>query len=165
MTDYFGKMTISPEHAGRHLSYEELYGSIASLLEAESDLIANLSNVSAAIRQAKGFWWTGFYLVKEGQLVLGPFQGPVACTRIPFDKGVCGACYTSKQTIVVDDVAAFPGHIACSPVSKSEMVVPVFNRNGTVAMVLDIDSEVPSRFTAEDRTGIERIARLLERRL
>lgn len=150
---------------GKKESYEALYASVASLLEGESDLVANLGNVSAAVRQAMGFWWAGFYLVKEGQLVLGPFQGPVACTRIPFDKGVCGACYTSRKTIVVDDVDSFPGHIACSAESKSEIVVPVFNRNGTVAMVLDIDSEIPARFTEEDKAGLERIARLLERKL
>lgn len=147
------------------VSYESLFQSVSYLLENESDLIANLSNLVAAIREAKGFWWVGFYLVKEGQLVLGPFQGPVACTRIPFDKGVCGACYSSRETIVVDDVDLFPGHIACSAVSKSEIVVPVFNRNGTVAMVLDIDSEQPARFTREDKDGIERIVRLLEMKL
>ncbi len=157
-------VTASPDPSGR-VSYDSLYESIASLVEGESDLIANLGNVSAAIRQAAGFWWVGFYLVKEGQLVLGPFQGPVACTRIPFHKGVCGAAYTSQKTIVVDDVDSFPGHIACSAESRSEIVVPVFNRNGTVAMVLDIDSEIPGRFAEEDRRGIERIARLLEKKL
>ncbi len=157
-------VTASPDPSGR-VSYDSLYGSIASLLEDESDLIANLANISAAIKQAAGFWWVGFYLVKEGQLVLGPFQGPVACTRIPFHRGVCGAAYTSQETIVVEDVDSFPGHIACSTESKSEIVVPLFNRNGTVAMVLDIDSEIPARFTEEDKMGIERIARLLEKRL
>lgn len=157
-------VTASPDPSGR-VSYDSLYESIASLVEGESDLIANLGNVSAAIRQAAGFWWVGFYLVKEGQLVLGPFQGPVACTRIPFHKGICGAAYTSQKTIVVDDVDSFPGHIACSAESRSEIVVPVFNRNGTVAMVLDIDSEIPGRFAEEDRRGIERIARLLEKKL
>lgn len=148
---------------------EEVYAllrkTVKALLDGESDLIANLGNVAAAIKQAMGFWWVGFYLVKEGQLVLGPFQGPVACTRIAFDRGVCGACYTRGQTIVVDDVDAFPGHIACSSESRSEIVVPVFNRNGTVAMVLDIDSELPARFTEEDKAGIEQIARMLEKRL
>lgn len=148
---------------------EEVYAllrkTVKALLDGESDLIANLGNVAAAIKQAMGFWWVGFYLVKEGQLVLGPFQGPVACTRIAFDRGVCGACYTRGQTIVVDDVDAFPGHIACSSESRSEIVVPVFNRNGTVAMVLDIDSELPARFTEEDKAGIEQIVRMLEKRL
>lgn len=145
--------------------YELLCKTVEALLESESDLIANLGNAAAAIRQMLDFWWVGFYLVKEGQLVLGPFQGPVACTRIPFDRGVCGACYTRRQTIVVDDVDAFPGHIACSSESRSEIVIPVFNRNGTVAMVLDIDSEIPARFTEEDKKGLECIARLLEKRL
>lgn len=148
---------------------EEVYAllrkTVKALLDGESDLIANLGNVAAAIKQEMGFWWVGFYLVKEGQLVLGPFQGPVACTRIAFDRGVCGACYTRGQTIVVDDVDAFPGHIACSSESRSEIVVPVFNRNGTVAMVLDIDSELPARFTEEDKAGIEQIVRMLEKRL
>ncbi len=145
--------------------YELLHKTVKALLDSESDLIANLGNVAAAIKQAMDFWWVGFYLVKEGQLVLGPFQGPVACTRIAFDRGVCGACYTRRQTIVVDDVDAFPGHIACSSESRSELVIPVFNRNGTIAMVLDIDSELPARFTEEDRKGLESIARLLEKRL
>ncbi len=145
--------------------YKLLCKTVKALLDGESDLIANLANVAAAVRQVTGFWWVGFYLVKEGQLVLGPFQGPVACTRIAFDRGVCGACYTRRQTIVVDDVDAFPGHIACSSESRSEIVIPVFNRNGTVAMVLDIDSELPARFTEEDKKGLESIVRLLEKRL
>lgn len=147
------------------VSYDELYSSIEAILQGESDLIACLSNVVAALKQAKGFWWVGFYFVKEGQLVLGPFQGPVACTRIPFHKGVCGAAYSTQETVVVDDVDQFPGHIACSSTSKSEIVVPLFHRNGTVAMVLDIDSELPARFLEEDKIGIERIARLLEKKL
>lgn len=147
------------------VSYDELYGSIEAVLEGESDLIACLSNVAAALKQAKGFWWVGFYFVKEGQLVLGPFQGPVACARIPFHKGVCGAAYSTQQTVVVDDVDQFPGHIACSSTSKSEIVLPLFHRNGTVAMVLDIDSELPARFREGDKIGIERIARLLEKKL
>jgi L-methionine (R)-S-oxide reductase len=151
--------------AGGDVSYESLCRSIAALMEGESDLIANLANVAAAIREAKRFWWVGFYLVKEGELVLGPFQGPVACTRIPFGKGVCGASYSSRQTIVVPDVDSFPGHIACSAVSKSEIVIPVFHRNGTVAMVLDIDSELSDRFQAEDQRGLERIVRLLEKKM
>lgn len=156
--------TISTDLTGV-VSYEALYQSIGALICNESDLIANLSNISAAIRETKKFLWVGFYLVKEGQLVLGPFQGPVACTRIPFHKGVCGASYSSGQTIVVDDVDTFPGHIACSAASRSEIVVPVFHRNGTVAMVLDIDSEMPARFTSDDKDGIEKIVRLLEKKL
>ncbi len=166
ITNYFAKMNISIKAGGSDLDlYDSLFDTVSALLEGESDLTANLANVSAVIKEATHLWWVGFYLVKEGQLVLGPFQGPVACTRIPFDKGVCGACYSSRQTIVVEDVEKFPGHIACSAASRSEMVVPVFHRNGTVAMVLDLDSEYPARFQASDQAGMERIARLIERKL
>jgi len=147
------------------ISYESIFQSIESLVEGESDLIACLSNITAVLKEYKRFWWVGFYLVKEGELVLGPFQGPVACTRIPFHKGVCGAAYSRRQTIVVDEVDQFPGHIACSANSKSELVVPIFHRNRTVAMVLDIDSEIPARFKPEDVYWMERLARLLERKL
>lgn len=147
------------------ISYESIFQSIESLVEVESDLIACLSNFTAVLKDYKRFWWVGFYLVKEGELVLGPFQGPVACTRIPFHKGVCGAAYSRRQTIVVDEVDQFPGHIACSANSKSELVVPIFHRNRTVAMVLDIDSEIPARFKPEDVYWMERLARLLERKL
>lgn len=166
ITNYFDKMNISIQAGGSDRDlYDSLFDTVSALLEGENDLTANLANVSAVIKEMTRLWWVGFYLVKEGQLVLGPFQGPVACTRIPFDKGVCGACYSSRQTIVVEDVEKFPGHIACSAASRSEMVVPVFHRNGTVAMVLDLDSEYPARFQASDQAGMERIARLIERKL
>jgi L-methionine (R)-S-oxide reductase len=156
---------IIPQTTNRKVIYEILVPQIASLIESESDLTANLANVSAALKQAFGFFWVGFYMVKEGQLVLGPFQGPIACTRIPFHKGVCGASYSQKQTIIVPDVDTFPGHIACSSASKSEIVLPVFNRNGTVAMVLDIDSDQLNDFSETDAEFMENVIRLIEKKL
>jgi L-methionine (R)-S-oxide reductase len=145
--------------------YEALYPQLEALIATESDLIANLANVAAALKEAFGFFWVGFYLVKEGQLVLGPFQGPIACTRIPFHKGVCGACYTQQEVILVPDVDQFPGHIACSSASRSEVVVPVFHRNGTVAMVLDVDSDQPDDFSKVDSDGLQKLMKLIERKL
>ena len=156
---------LIPVNADRKTIYNSLFPQIKALIEDESDLIANLSNITAALKEAFGFFWVGFYLVKEGQLVLGPFQGPIACTRIPFHKGVCGASYTRKETIPVPDVEAFPGHIACSSASKSEIVLPVFHRNGTVAMVLDVDSDELNDFSAADSEGLQNIIRLLEKKL
>lgn len=154
-----------PDTTDRALLYESLYPQLEALVTTESDLVANLANVAAVLKEALGFFWVGFYLTKEGQLVLGPFQGPVACTRIPFHKGVCGACYTRAETIIVPDVEAFPGHIACSSASKSEIVLPVFHRNGTVAMVLDVDSDRLDDFSEADAVGLGRVVRLIERML
>lgn len=154
-----------PDTTDRALLYEALYPQLEALVTTESDLIANLANIAAVLKEALGFFWVGFYLTKEGQLVLGPFQGPVACTRIPFHKGVCGACYTRAETIIVPDVEAFPGHIACSSASKSEIVLPVFHRNGTVAMVLDVDSDRLDDFSEADAEGLTRVVRLIERML
>ena len=123
---------ILPQTTDRRAIYDSLIPQIAALIEDEPDLVANLANIAAALKEAFGFFWIGFYLKKENQLVLGPFQGPVACTRIAFDKGVCGAAYTRRETIVVTDVEQFPGHIACSSASKSEIVVPVFDQTGNV---------------------------------
>ncbi|TLU97919.1 GAF domain-containing protein [Dyadobacter luticola] len=145
--------------------YQELYPQIQALIEPESDLIANLANMAAALKEAFGFFWVGFYVAKEGQLVLGPFQGPIACTRIAFNKGVCGASYTRKETILVPDVEAFPGHIACNSASKSEIVVPVFYRNGSVAMVLDVDSDQLDDFNETDARELEKLIKLIERKL
>lgn len=156
---------ILPASADRKTVYDAIIPQVAALMESESDLVANLANISAALKEAFGFFWVGFYLVKEGQLVLGPFQGPIACTRIPFHKGVCGACYTQRQTIIVPDVDAFPGHIACSSASRSEIVLPVFHRNGTVAMVLDVDSDQLNDFSEVDEAGLSRLLRILERKL
>ena len=156
---------IIPQTADRKTIYETLIPQIASLIESESDLTANLANISAALKEAFGFFWVGFYIAKEGQLVLGPFQGPIACTRIPFHKGVCGASYSQQKTIIVPDVEAFPGHIACSSASKSEIVLPVFHRNGTVAMVLDVDSNELDDFSETDAQFLENMIRLIEKKL
>ncbi|MEO6281919.1 MAG: GAF domain-containing protein [Dyadobacter sp.] len=156
---------LIPADTDRGTLYEVLFPQIQSLVETESDLTANLANVAAALKEAFGFFWVGFYIVKEGQLVLGPFQGPIACTRIPFHKGVCGASYTRRETIIVPDVEQFPGHIACSSASKSEIVLPVFNRNGTVAMVLDVDSDRLDDFGEADAIGLKKILKLIERKL
>ena len=129
--------------------YDSLIPQIKALVGDETDLVANLANVAAAIKQTFGFFWVGFYLVKDDELVLGPFQGPIACTRIALGKGVCGTSWEKGETIVVDDVDAFPGHIACSSFSKSEIVVPI-TKNGNVVAVLDIDSDTLSTFDETD---------------
>ena len=140
--------------------YALLRKQVESLTEGESDLTANLANVAAAIHQTFPFWWTGFYLVRGEQLVLGPFQGPVACTRIPFGRGVCGTAWQRRETVVVPDVEAFPGHIACSSASRSEIVVPIL-RNGEVLGVLDIDSRELATFDDEDAAGLEAVCATL----
>ena len=140
--------------------YRILYQQIISVLEGENDPVANMANVAALIHETFGFWWTGFYIVKGKELVLGPFQGPVACTRIPFGKGVCGSAWERKESIVVPDVEEFPGHIACSSLSRSEIVVPVF-RDGEVDGVLDIDSKDLEAFDQTDRAWLEKITGLM----
>lgn len=129
--------------------YEMLLPQVNALIEGERDLVANLANITAALRQTFGFFWVGFYLVKENELVLGPFQGPIACTRIKLGNGVCGTSWQQKETIVVPNVDEFPGHIACSSDSKSEIVVPVFHQ-GEVVAVLDVDSDKLNDFDATD---------------
>lgn len=145
----------------RQAIYDALIPQVAALVDGEPDLIANLANIAAALKEAFGFFWVGFYLKKANQLVLGPFQGPIACTRIAFDKGVCGAAYTRRETILVPDVEQFPGHIACSSSSKSEIVVPIFDRAGNVTMVLDVDSDQLNDFSEIDVAGLERIVALI----
>jgi len=140
--------------------YEMLYRQLESLLEGETDEIANMANTAALIHETFGFWWTGFYIVKDGQLVLGPFQGPVACTRIPYGKGVCGTAWEQGGSIVVPDVELFPGHIACSSLSRSEIVVPLISGDEVVG-VLDIDSKELAGFDETDRIWLEKIATLL----
>lgn len=140
--------------------YEMLYRQLESLLEGETDEIANMANTAALIHETFGFWWTGFYIVKDGQLVLGPFQGPVACTRIPYGKGVCGNAWERGGSIVVPDVELFPGHIACSSLSRSEIVVPLISGDEVVG-VLDIDSKELACFDETDRIWLEKIAALL----
>jgi L-methionine (R)-S-oxide reductase len=156
---------IIPVGTDRKEIYDALIPQINGLIETESDLIANLANITAVLKEAFGFFWVGFYIAKEGQLVLGPFQGPIACTRIPFHKGVCGASYSQQKTIIVPDVDQFPGHIACSSASKSEIVLPVFYKNGTVAMILDVDSDQLDDFSEIDAAGLQSILTLLERKL
>ena len=136
--------------------YEALIPQIKALTEGEPDLVANLANISAALKEAMGFFWIGFYLVKDGELVLGPFQGPIACTRIKKGKGVCGTSWSEAKTIVVEDVDQFPGHIACSSASKSEIVLPVIKDN-EVVMVLDIDSDELKTFDDTDAHYLEEL--------
>jgi GAF domain-containing protein len=143
--------------------YDEIAPQIAALVEGETDLVANLANVSAALKEAFGFFWVGFYLKKENQLVLSAFQGAIACTRIDFDKGVCGHCYTTKQTVIVPDVEKFPGHIACSSLSKSEIVLPIFDASGEVFGVLDVDSDKLDDFSTIDAEGLRKIVDIIER--
>lgn len=142
-------------------TYALLERQIASLLEGETDLIAKMANVAAVLHETFGFWWTGFYRVMGNELLLGPFQGPVACMHIPFGKGVCGTAWARNESVVVPDVELFPGHIACSSASRSEIVVPVHGADGSVTAVLDIDSDRLDTFDEVDRNGLERIVRLL----
>ena len=143
--------------------YKELVEDIRSLIDGETDIIAIMSNVAAEIHQTMGFWWTGFYRVIDNELLLGPFQGPVACIHIAYGRGVCGTAWKKAETIIVPDVEQFPGHIACSSQSRSEIVVPVFSHedNKKVIAVLDIDSEHLSTFDETDRKYLEEICGLL----
>jgi GAF domain-containing protein len=136
--------------------YEALLPQIGGLIEGESDLVANLANVTAALKEQFGWLWVGFYLVKQDELVVGPFQGPVACTRIRKGRGVCGTSWASRATLIVADVETFPGHIACSSLSRSEIVVPVI-REGEVVAVLDVDSDLLNAFDETDRSYLEKI--------
>lgn len=146
--------------ASRQQAYEEAVKEIQGIISGEPDLIANLSNTVAILKEKFNFWWIGFYIVKNDQLVLGPFQGPVACTRIAKGKGVCGTSWEKAETIVVDDVHQFPGHIACSADSNSEIVVPII-KNNSVIMVLDIDSVNYGDFNEIDKKYLEEIAVLM----
>lgn len=143
--------------------YDEIVPQIASLVFSEMDLIANLANISAVLKQAFGFFWVGFYLVKDGQLVLGPFQGPLACTRINFDQGVCGHAYSTRETVIVPNVDEFPGHIACASESRSEIVVPILDRSGVCIGVLDVDSDSPDDFSKVDAEGLGAVVKVIER--
>ena len=152
--------------------YQLLVSQIEALIEGEKDMIAVMSNVAAAIHQTMGFWWTGFYRVAGDELVLGPFQGSVACMHIPYGKGVCGTAWQRAETVIVPDVEQFPGHIACSSASRSEIVVPVFDKTtpsfdqeskngGKVVAVLDIDSDKLATFDEIDRKYLEGICKLI----
>ncbi|MCC7378751.1 MAG: GAF domain-containing protein [Chitinophagaceae bacterium] len=140
--------------------YQSLIPQIKALLDGEPDLVANLANVAAALKEQFKWLWVGFYLVKEDELVLGPFQGPVACTRIKKGRGVCGTAWQNVQTLIVDDVEKFPGHIACSSLSRSEIVVPII-RNNVVVAVLDVDSEAVNQFDEIDKKYLEEIISLI----
>ncbi|MEO0476312.1 MAG: GAF domain-containing protein [Planctomycetota bacterium] len=155
-------LAITPDQSQED-AYRELLPQLLAMIEAEADTIATLANVSAALHQAFGFHWVGFYLVRGDELVLGPFQGPVACTRIAHGKGVCGTAWAQNQTQVVPDVEAFPGHIACSALTKSEIVVPVRDEQGGVWAVLDIDSSQADDFSDVDRDALEQLAAWLQR--
>lgn len=144
------------KNAPRSQIYEAIVPQIAALNQGEPDLIAKLANTAAALKEAFDFFWVGFYIVKGEELVLGPFQGPLACTRIRKGKGVCGTAWKEGHTILVPDVNAFPGHIACSSASLSEIVVPLI-RNGEVVAVLDVDSDKLADFSGVDRVGLEKI--------
>lgn len=144
--------------------YSTLLPQLQALIASEADLIANLANIAAALKQTMDYFWVGFYLVKGDQLVLGPFQGPLACTRIEFGKGVCGTAWKEKRTIVVPDVDAFPGHIACSSASRSEIVLPAF-KNNEVALVLDVDSAELNDFDDEDERWLRQVVSIIESKL
>jgi len=172
---------ITPSSStGKKGLYESMLPQIKALIDNEPDFTANLSNIMAALKFGSGFpsvgslppsggaggglgfFWVGCYFVKGNELVLGPFQGPVACTRIAFGKGVCGTCWEKKNVIIVEDVNAFPGHIACSPESKSEIVLPVFDNNGEVALILDVDSDKPAHFDDTDKYYLQQVVALIE---
>jgi L-methionine (R)-S-oxide reductase len=141
--------------------YQALIPQIKGLLDGEPDLIANLANIAAALKEQFGWFWIGFYLVKNDQLVLGPFQGPVACTRIAKGRGVCGTSWAEAKTLIVPDVEKFPGHIACSSLSKSEIVVPLFHNNQVIG-VLDVDSSELDSFDTTDQQYLEQIVQLIQ---
>ena len=147
-------------HGSKAERYALLFKQIESLLAGEPDAVARMANTAAMIHETFRFWWTGFYRVVDGVLVLGPFQGPLACTRIAFGRGVCGTSWKERRTLVVPDVEQFPGHIACSSASRSEIVVPLL-RDGEVVAVLDIDSELPATFDEVDQQWLEQIAAIL----
>ena len=152
--------------------YESLLPQIKALIEGENDLIANLANIMSALKFGMNFFWVGVYFVRPtpalhkgdgAELVLGPFQGPVACTRIKYGKGVCGTSWAEKRTIIVEDVDQFPGHIACSSASRSEIVLPAFNKNGEVTLVLDVDSEHLAAFDETDKVYLEQLMDIISR--
>lgn len=154
--------------ADKITKYKTLLPQIEALTHGETDVVANLSNIAAALKQSMNFFWVGFYIVKNNaappgrqELVLGPFQGPIACTRIGFGKGVCGACWKEKKVLLVPDVEAFPGHIACSSDSKSEIVLPAF-KNNEVALVLDVDSDQLNDFDSTDKKYLLQVMKIIE---
>lgn len=153
------ELTIN-QTAGKVEKYKELIPQIEALIGHETDLIANMANLVAALKQTFHFFWVGFYLVKEGELVLGPFQGPIACTRIRYGRGVCGTTWKERKTFIVPDVEQFPGHIACNSASKSEIVLPV-EQGGEIIAVLDIDSDRLAEFDETDAHYLQEFLRFL----
>ena len=151
---------IPSEVTSKKERYESLLPQLKALVEGEDDVIANTANIMAALKYSMNFFWVGIYFVKNDFLILGPFQGPVACVKIAFGKGVCGTCWEKGKTIVVPDVDAFPGHIACNAESKSEIVVPVF-KDGKVKAIIDVDSDVKSSFDETDAEYLEKIAAMI----
>jgi GAF domain-containing protein len=151
-----------PQSGTKEEIYQALLPQVDALISGEKDLVANLANIAAALREAFGFFWVGFYVVQGQELVLGPFQGPIACTRIAYGRGVCGTAWKEQKTQLVPDVEAFPGHIACSSASKSEIVVPAF-QNGEVFLVLDVDSDQLDDFDSVDQKYLEDLMGLLEK--
>jgi len=145
---------------GKPQKYQQLIPQINALIDKDVNVTANLANIAAALKFSMDFFWVGFYLVENNELILGPFQGPVACTRIGYGKGVCGAAWQQKTTLVIEDVEQYPGHIACSSASKSEIVVPVI-KNDKVVMVLDVDSEQLASFDATDQQYLEQLAGMI----
>lgn len=150
-----------PENATKQEKYEALLPQIEALTAYETDLVANLANISSALHQVFSWWWVGFYWVKENELVLAPFQGPIACTRIAFGKGVCGTAWKDRKTQLVPNVEQFTGHIACSSATKSEIVVPIFNQNDEVMGVLDVDSERDDVLDEIDVSYLEKISKMI----
>lgn len=155
---------IISDKSSRAEKYQSLIPQIEGLISGEPDLIANLANIAASLKQGMNYFWVGFYLVKEDELVLGPFQGPIACTRIQLGKGVCGTAWKDAKTLIVPNVDEFPGHIACSADSKSEIVIPIL-KNGKVIMVLDVDSDTLNGFNEVDKVHLERLALSISRTL
>jgi GAF domain-containing protein len=151
-----------PQSGTKEEIYQALLPQVEALITGEQDLVANLANIAAALRESFGFFWVGFYVVQGQELVLGPFQGPIACTRINFGRGVCGTAWKEQKTQLVPDVEAFPGHIACSSASKSEIVVPAF-QDGEVFLVLDVDSDQLDDFDAVDQRYLEALMGMLEK--
>ncbi len=151
-----------PQSGSKEEIYQALLPQVEALISGAADLVANLANIAAALREAFGFFWVGFYVVQDQELVLGPFQGPIACTRIAYGRGVCGTAWKEKKTQLVPDVEAFPGHIACSSASKSEIVVPAF-QDGEVFLVLDVDSDRLDDFDAVDQRYLEDLMGMLEK--
>jgi GAF domain-containing protein len=151
-----------PQSGTKEEIYQALLPQVEALITGEQDLVANLANIAAALREAFGFFWVGFYVVQGQELVLGPFQGPIACTRIAYGRGVCGTAWKEQKTQLVPDVEAFPGHIACSSASKSEIVVPAF-QDGEVFLVLDVDSDQLDDFDTVDQKYLEDLMGMLEK--